>query len=180
MRVRRIAADGVRLRPSSGAGRATIYRDKFGKKIEPSSAGGDGAVVGAHDDAAPARVKPTWGTGLAQQREKDEWREFARSTAAGPVARHDLDASVDAEKRAVVRFDDPMAEHLARKQAAAGGPAKPKYRGPAPPPNRFNIAPGYRWDGVDRSNGYEKQFFLKQAQARIKASEAHAWATHDM
>ena len=85
-----------------------------------------------------------------------------------------------AEKRAVVRFDDPMAEHLARKQAAAGGPAKPKYRGPAPPPNRFNIAPGYRWDGVDRSNGYEKQFFLKQAQARIKASEAHAWATHDM
>lgn len=42
------------------------------------------------------------------------------------------------------------------------------------------IAPGYRWDGVDRSTGYEDKLLLQKNQAKSLAAEAHAWSTEDM
>ena len=56
----------------------------------------------------------------------------------------------------------------------------PKYKGPAPAPNRFGIQPGYRWDGVNRSNGFEKQLFAKQADRKATAAMAYKWSTEDM
>jgi len=40
--------------------------------------------------------------------------------------------------------------------------------------------PGHKWDGVDRSNGYEKQLFASIAEADQRASDAFAWAVADM
>jgi hypothetical protein len=39
---------------------------------------------------------------------------------------------------------------------------------------------GYRWDGVDRSNGWEKQLFLKMNERHAQSNDAYAWSVEDM
>lgn len=56
---------------------------------------------------------------------------------------------------------------------------RPKYEGSFMP-NRFGIKPGHRWDGVDRSNGYEKRWFEAQNAKVARQEEAYKWSTSDM
>jgi len=48
------------------------------------------------------------------------------------------------------------------------------------PPNRFGIRPGHRWDGVDRSNGYEEKWLLQQNSQKALEGEAYKWSCSDM
>lgn len=56
---------------------------------------------------------------------------------------------------------------------------KQQYEGDSAP-NRFGIRPGHRWDGVDRSNGYEKKWFEVQNSRTASIEETYKWSTEDM
>lgn len=56
---------------------------------------------------------------------------------------------------------------------------KPQYDGEFMP-NRYGIPPGHRWDGVDRSSGYEQEWFKIQNSKKAVQEEVYKWSTEDM
>lgn len=104
-----------------------------------------------------------------------------------PLARYSDDTDLDAMRRQEERAEDPMLAFIQKRkkkeEEKAGVKKKkelPRYKGPAPPPNRFNLMPGYRWDGVDRSNGFEKKIFAQRANNAAIKEIAYKWSTEDM
>jgi len=91
------------------------------------------------------------------------------------------DSETDKKLRDRERDGDPMAEYFRKKKKSKSTePEKPIYNGPPPPPNRFNIPPSHKWDGVNRSNGFEDKYFKRIAQKSATVEEAYKWSVEDM
>ncbi|XP_014677513.1 PREDICTED: BUD13 homolog [Priapulus caudatus] len=124
-----------------------------------------------------------WGTGVKQKEQQKTQLETDLYEMSKPLARYRDDKDLDEVLKNQDRDGDPMLAFLKKKKSSSQGEAKiqrPTYRGPLPPPNRFGLMPGYRWDGVDRSRGFEKELFIRMSSKKAVESEAYKWSVEDM
>lgn len=82
------------------------------------------------------------------------------------------------ELRQVQRADDPALAFLTKSHHKTKS-RRPVYKG-AFAPNRFSIRPGFRWDGVERSTGFEAKYFQRINDRKLHQADAQAWRQEDM
>ncbi|KAK1436390.1 hypothetical protein QVD17_02169 [Tagetes erecta] len=116
------------------------------------------------------------------------------------MGQRDDDDLNDIQKNAV-RWGDPMAHLVKKKHSEVVLPdigdnermkesgfiipqEVPKHswlkKGLDAAPYRYGIKSGRHWDGVDRSNGFEKQMFNRQNMKQATEREAYLWSVADM
>lgn len=120
-----------------------------------------------------------WGKGVKQTEDQQARFENDMYEMSKPLARYADDADLDSYLKDQDREGDPMLEYLQNKKKEQSKNKLPVYQGSFPP-NRYNIRPGYRWDGVDRSSGYERKWFEAKNAKKAVEEEAYKWSTSDM
>ncbi|KAL0700268.1 hypothetical protein Bca4012_056390 [Brassica carinata] len=149
----------------------------------------------------PKEIKLEWGQGLAQKRDAEARLQELELEKDKPFARTRDDPELDQMMKERVRWGDPMAHLVKKKQHVAPlmdlgdneemkksgfviPQSIPKHswitRGLEAAPNRYGIKPGRHWDGVDRSTGYEKDMFKKTSEKKATEREAYLWSVSDM
>jgi len=159
------------------AAQETIHRDQSGRKIDMKAAKAEAARKKREVEEREAQ-KMEWGKGLVQREEQEKRKLELEKQKTRGFARYADDKDLNEELKAQDRWNDPAAAFLTKKTSK--GPRKPQYSGPPPPPNRFGIKPGYRWDGVDRGNGFEKKVFQHANERKRKGLESYQWGAEDM
>ncbi|XP_050506641.1 BUD13 homolog [Diabrotica virgifera virgifera] len=124
-----------------------------------------------------------WGKGVKQVEDESQRYAEQQKEMNKPLARYADDEDLERYLKEQEREGDPMLAYIRKKKKKVavehGIPEKPMYIGDFMP-NRYAIRPGYRWDGVDRSNGYEKKWFETQNAKQAMQEEATKWSQEDM
>lgn len=154
----------------------TVYRDATGRRIDISMKRAEARKQLA--EAEEKKLKATEALrGDVQMDEARKRRELLQDAKLMTVARGVNDEEMNKELKEKVRWGDTMAGMIGGDNSGAaaetgGGRKKnkgrPIYQGAAPP-NRYGIRPGYRWDGVDRGNGFEGERF--KAMNRVERNK---------
>ncbi|CRK13500.1 hypothetical protein BN1708_010839, partial [Verticillium longisporum] len=165
---RRQAAEQAEFARMKAGGREeeTVYRDATGRRVDVSMRRAEARRAAAEaeerEKERQAKIAPKGDVQAAAANARREALEEAKTMA---FARGADDEDMNREMKGKERWNDPMAQFMQTDTATTttGGKGKkgknrPVYTGGAQP-NRYGIRPGYRWDGVDRSNGFEGERF---------------------
>lgn len=167
---RRLLEDGDE---HSGKGKETIYRDASGRIINVAMKRAE-ARKKAEEAAAKAAAELEAQKGDVQLAQKERRKEQLKEAKFMPVARYADDVELNEELKERDRWNDPAAGFLEKKKAGRSVSGKPLYKGAAEP-NRYGIRPGYRWDGVDRGIGFEKEYFRARNRKENLRNLDYAW-----
>ncbi|KAL2159882.1 hypothetical protein VTH06DRAFT_2015 [Thermothelomyces fergusii] len=160
-----------------------ILRDATGRRVDAAFRRAEARRQAAEAERA-AKAKQDLLRGEVQAAEARARRERLEDAALLPLARGRDDPELNEELKRAERWNDPMAEFMASSApgggsggARTGGARKkgrPVYKGAAPP-NRYGIRPGYRWDGVDRGNGFEAERFKALNRREMQKGLEYSW-----
>jgi pre-mRNA-splicing factor CWC26 len=145
------------LKEMGGAAQETIYRDASGRIINVAMKRAE-ARKKAEDEDRKKLEKEKAARGDVQNAEAAKRKQQLQDAKTMTIARYADDEELNDELKERGHWNDPASGFLRKKKAGRSITGKPLYQG-AFQPNRYGIRPGHRWDGVDRGNGFESQWF---------------------
>ena len=173
----RKAMEAAGMDPTAGKAQETIYRDASGRIINVAMKRAEMRAK-AEEDERKKQEELESRKGDVQRREKEQRKQDLEDAKVMGVARYADDKKLNDELKEQERWNDPMAQLIASKKSVSkSGRSKgggKSYQG-AFEPNRYGIRPGWRWDGVDRSNGFEKKWFAARNKQKSRNELEYMW-----
>lgn len=170
---------------SDGSSMETVVRDEQGRKMTAAQ------VEAMKEETAKQgeEKEMEWGQGIAQKAERERRVQEHLLEQSKAFARDANDEGMNDLLRGQGRWGDPMLEGVRanedkkrRRAALSEGvirEPRPMYKGD-PYPNRFGIRPGFRWDGVDRSTGWEAKIVLTLTNQKSRTAQGYKMGSADM
>lgn len=162
--------------PSAGKAQETIYRDASGRRIDIAMKRAEMRAKAEEEERKKVEELENR-KGDVQRREKEERKQALEDAKVMGVARYADDKDLNEELKEVERWNDPMAKMVStsKSKGKKGKKAAGKTYQGAFEPNRYGIKPGWRWDGVDRSNGFEKKWFAARNKQKNREELEYMW-----
>ena len=156
-----------------GMGLETIYRDASGRIVNVAMKRAEARVKAEAEEARKAKELED-AKGDVQRAQREARQGQLQEAKYMTVARYADDKELNDELKERDRWNDPAANFIEKKRKGRSVTGRPLYQGSAPP-NRYGIRPGHKWDGVDRGNGFEKEWFKARNRQKNVRELEYAW-----